>query len=132
MGKDDKILQLSEDLKMSMNQNDVIREELQEYVGQISQLNEELNKRNSDIIKFISTLKKMRERVNSPESPGYLINADVFDTDLTELSWDHGFESIFEPTKDLIERLIKANHEKSKIIDSSYCGKDEQVRSLEE
>jgi len=94
-------------------------DQLKAVTDNMAYLKSELEKRNVDILGFVKMLKKIKESVRSQGSPDFMINGDVFDIDVeaTELSWDHGFDDILEPTKNLIEKLLDDNLEKSKRID---------------
>merc|ERR1719369_543159 len=47
------------------------------------------------------------------------------------MSWDHGFDIVLEPAKDLIEKLVEDNLEKSKLLDDqSHQDKDAHISYL--
>ena len=109
----------------------------EEMNNQIRELRAELAKRNAEIIGFVVTMKSIKDSMALRGSPltNFGINSDVFDIneETEELSWDHGFEEIIEPTKQFIEKLVDENLEKSKILnDHNLEDKNSHIAYLEE
>jgi len=130
--KSSNIKNLEDDLLLVKDQYRSAVENIVDCNGQISNLKSELEKRNDEIVGFIKMLKKIKESLRTQGSPDYMINGDVFDIDTTEMSWDHGFDIVLEPAKDLIEKLVEDNLEKSKLLDDqSQQDKDAQICYLD-
>jgi len=128
-----KIEKLEDDLLISKNQYETVTANITDCNQQISHFKTELEKRNAEIVGFVKMMKKIKESLRNQGSPDYLINGDVFDIETTDMSWDHGFDAILEPTKDLIEKLMEDNLEKSKLLlDQSQPDKDEHIKYLNE
>jgi len=110
---------LEQDLAIAKDNFKTVTDNMDECNIQISGLKSELEKRNIDIIGFVKMLKKIKESLRNQGSPDFMINGDVFDIDVeaTDLSWDYGIDNILEPTKNLIEKLLDDNLEKSKLLD---------------
>ena len=108
-----KIDQLEADLVAEHEQFTAISHEMVQCNVQVSSLKAELGKRNDEIVEFLKIMKKLKENLRSCGSP---LSAfiDVNEEDSKELSWDHGYDNILEPTKNFIEKLVDETLEKSR------------------
>ena len=129
-----KIEQLETDLVAEHEQFSGISSEMADCNVQVASLKAQLAKRNDEIVEFLKIMKKLKENLRSCGSP---LSAfiDVNEEDSKELSWDHGYDNILEPTKNFIEKLVDETLEKSRQneVDKSSHIKflDERVGDLE-
>eukprot|EP00092_Neocalanus_flemingeri_P001125 GFUD01001199.1.p1 GENE.GFUD01001199.1~~GFUD01001199.1.p1 ORF type:complete len:1705 (-),score=626.81 GFUD01001199.1:124-5238(-) len=114
--KTSNIEQLEKDLVIAKDHFKTVPDKMDECNNQISHLKSELEKRNSSILGFVKMLTNIKDSLKNQGSPDYMINGDIFDIEATDVSWDHGFDNILEPTKNLIEKLLDDNLEKSKLL----------------
>ena len=133
--KNDAILNLDDELTNTRQQFNTVNANMSEYNQQISNLQNDLANRNKEILEFVKIMKNIKESLLSRGSPlSALIDVNVKE-ESNELSWDHGYEEILEPTKNFIEKLVDDNLEKSKQLDGDKSAHikylDDRVGELE-
>ena len=131
--KDVAMINLDDELSNVKQLYNAVNANMAEYNQQISNLQADLANRNKEIIEFVKIMKNIKASLHSRGSP--LSEFIEVKEDSNELSWDHGYEEILEPTKNFIEKLVDDNLEKSKQLDVDKSAHikylDDRVEELE-
>ena len=133
--KNDAIINLDDELTNTKQLYNTVNANMSEYNQQISNLQADLANRNKEILEFVKIMKNIKESLLSRGSPlSAFIDVNVKE-ESNELSWDHGYEEILEPTRNFIEKLVDDNLEKSKQLDADKSAHikylDDRVGELE-
>ena len=133
--KDVAIINLDDELSNARQLYNAVNSNMSEYNQQISNLQTDLANRNKEILEFVKIMKNIKENLLNRGSPlSAFIDVTVRE-ESNELSWDHGYEEILEPTKNFIEKLVDDNLEKSRQLDIDQSSHikylDDRVGELE-
>ena len=133
--KNEAMISLDDELTNTKQLYNTVNANMSEYNKQIANLQADLSNRNKEILEFVKIMKNIKESLLSRGSPlSAFIDVNVKE-ESNELSWDHGYEEILEPTKNFIEKLVDDNLEKSKQLDGDKSAHikylDDRVGELE-